>query len=199
MTPNEYIIDHKVKPLTQKEIKKGKSSLRISNTDDPMPWDEIYDRLRLGEPVENVAKEYGHVRKIALFAVRDKVEINPVLQKAVTDLITSRETMREIELADPITAMTIQETANRYSPTLAQKIVKLGESSMMDMQKIIDNGECTTNDHKNISASALTWGDIIGLTQRHASAAQLNVLKPAVDAFEFVEDYQEAEVIPSES
>ena len=199
MTPLEYIEVHSLKPLTAKEIKKGKNSLKISGREDPMPWEEIYNRLSLGEPVVNIAKEYGHVRKIVLFAIRDKVELNPVYQKAVIDIVNNRETMKEIGRVDPSSAMTIQETANKYAPTLAEKVVKLGASSMDAMQKLINDGECTTNDHKNISAAALTWSDIVGLTQRHANAASLNVLRPVVEAFDFVEDYQEAEVLPSDS
>ena len=199
MTPNEYIEHHKIKALTKKELKKGKTSLRVSNTEEPMPWETIYNRLRLGEPVENIAKEYGHGRKIALWSIRDKIDIEPVMQEALMNMVNNRETMKEIEKVDPQIAMTIQETANKYAPTLAEKIIKIGSSSMDAMQVLIDNGECTTNDHKNISAAALTWSDLVGLTQRHANAASLNVLRPVVEAFDFVEDYQEAEVLPSES
>ena len=187
MTPNEYYEHHKLKPLTSKEVKKGKRTLSISGTDDPIPWDEVYDRLAIGEPVENIAKEYGHVRKIVLFAIRDKVELNPILQQAVVDMVNNRETMREIEKVSPSTALTIHETANKYSPTLCQKIVTLSETSIIAMQKLVNNGECTTNDFKNISAATLTFSDIVGLTQRHASAANIKV-DGHVDGFSIVAD-----------
>ena len=199
MTPLEYIEAHPLKPLTPKEIKKGKGSIKISGREDPMPWEEIYARLRLGEPVINMAQEFGHIRKIVLFAIRDEIELDEVLQKALFNMVDNRKDMKEIARVDPHAAMTIQETANKYAPNLAEKIVRLGASSMDAMQELINEGECTSNDHKNISAASLTWSDLVGLTQRHANAASLNVLKPVVEAFDFVEDYQEAEVLPSES
>ena len=199
MTPLEYIEVHPLKPLTPKEIKKGKGSIKISGTEDPMPWEEIYDRLRLGEPVVNIAKEFGHIRKIILFAIRDKIVLNEVLQKALFNMVDNRKDMKEIARTDPHVAMTIQETANKYAPNLAEKLVRLGASSMDAMQELVNQGECTTNDHKNMAVASLTWSDLVGLTQRHANAASLNVLKPVVEAFDFVEDYQEAEVVPSES
>ena len=78
-----------------------------------------------------------------------------------------------------------QQTANKYAPTLAEKVVKLGSSSIDAMQALVNEGDCSSNDHKNISAAALTWSDIIGLTQRHASATSITNNAPTVTGFAF--------------
>ena len=44
-TPEQYIQIHDCKPLTPNELNYGKTKLRISNSDELIPWEEIYTRI----------------------------------------------------------------------------------------------------------------------------------------------------------
>jgi len=191
ISPKEYAELHKLEPLSKKEKKKGKNSLCISGTKDPMPWDEIYSRIAIGEPIENIADKYGHQRKIALWAIEDNIRMFPELGDVFVNEVEQRRKMDVIEKKNPVLARTIKEAANEYAPDAARKAIKLSVSLIDAGQKMIKNGDYSSNDLKNIAEMMIKTTDTMGLTQRHASGINLNQNNIAVTGFEIQEDKPE--------
>ena len=172
MTPQHYIDSLQPKPLTDAEIKRGKDSLCISGTSEPMPWDEIYTRIAAGMNMEHIAMKYGHGRKIALWAVHDKIELIPAVSDLVDDEIVQRRKMAAIVDESPQAAATIQEMANEYAPDVAKSIVIFAQKAITAATDDIGKKKRTTLDLVNLTKAVQTASDILGTTQRHANAAQ---------------------------
>lgn len=199
MTPEEYLKDKDAKPLSDQEIKRGKKSLRVFGTDDPMPWDEIYTRIAAGMSMEDIAHIYGHGRKIALWAIKDKIELNPTISDALDSEITQRRTIQAIGEQNPIAAQTIQDMANEYAPDSAKKASLLADKLIQAGSDVLDREVTnkmtgkkakayTSLDLVNISKALQTSTDVLGLTQRHASATQIGSAQIQVSGFTFALD-----------
>ncbi len=187
ISPKEFIELNKIKPLTKKEHKKGKDTLCIHGTNQPMPWKEVYARIAIGEPIEKIADKYGHVRKIALWALEDEISHYVELGEVFVAEVEQRRKMDNIERANPTVAMTIREAANEYAPDAPRKAVNLSLALLDEGNKRVAEGECTTNDLKNLAEMMQKTTDVLGLTERHASNAgqQLNI---QVEGFSIVQD-----------
>ena len=185
MTPQEYIDDHEVKPLTPQEIKKGKKSLRIYGTDDPMPWDEIYTRISAGMSMKEIAHIYGHGRKIALWAQRDKISTTEEMSNLLDDEIVQRKKMAALEEASPTAAKTIMEMANEYAPDATKNIALFGNKLIHKAANALDKDKLTSLDMVNLSKAVMTVSDTLGHTQRHANAAAVTHNQIQVEGFAF--------------
>lgn len=171
-TPEQYIQIHDCKPLTTNELNYGKVKLRISNTDDLVPWEEVYTRIAAGMDMEHIAEIYGQGRKIALWAVHDKIKFIPEVSNLVDDEITQRRKMAAVSDESPTAASTIQEMANEYAPDVAKDIVTFAQKAIQAAIRDIDRPKRTTLDLVNLTKAVQTASDTIGTTQRHASQAQ---------------------------
>jgi hypothetical protein len=188
LSPKEFAELHKLAPLSDKERRKGKSRLCISNTDELMPWNEIYSRIAIGEPIENIAEKYGHKRKIVLWAIEDNITVFPELSEVLLSEVEQRRKTDAIEQNNPVLARTIKEVANEYAPDAARKAVGLSIALLNAGKQIIDDGEYSSNDLKNIADMMQKTTDTLELTQRHASAANVNQNNIVVNGFDFVLD-----------
>ena len=189
MTPEEYVKFNDCKPLTKKERKKGKNKLRIYNTDEPMPWTEIYTRISGGMSMEHIEEIYGHGRKIALWAIEDNIHIVPEISDTVDSEIEQRRKMKEIQVANPVVAKTMLEMANEYAPDVGKEVVLLSQSLVKKAQKLINDEDCSSNDLNNIAKAVQTMTDTIELTQRHSAGIQVGAGGSVnVQGFEFVLD-----------
>ena len=187
MTPEQYINEHNLNPLTDNEIKRGKQTLKIRGTDEYVNWTEVYTRISAGMAMSDIAEIYGNGRKIALFAQLDGVTINDTLSKTLDNEIVQRRAMDSLATSDPIIVRTMKEMANEYAPDAARKISLLSIKLIDKAEEIIDEQDPTTNDLLNISRAIQTMSDTIELTQRHASGATTN-LNMQIDGFSIIED-----------
>ncbi len=188
LTIKEYIKKKKFKPLSKKELKKGKEEINISNTDDPMPWDRIYADISIGKPIEHIIEEYGHARKICLWAEHDEIDVNPALTKLVNEEAEHRSKMNKIAEIAPNIAVSIEEAVNAYAPNLAQEVAALSKSLIKRGQKLVQDADSTGNELLAIAKMMQTVTDTTGHTQRHASAVSINNNSISVEGFDFVED-----------
>ena len=187
MTPEQYIEEYNLNPLTNNEIKRGKQILKIRGTDEYVNWTEVYTRISAGMSMTDVADIYGNGRKIALFAQLDGVTLNETLSKTLDNEIVQRRQMDSLEKSDPVIARTMKEMANEYAPDVGRKVALLSVKLVDKATEIIDDQEPTTNDLLNIAKAVQTMSDTIELTQRHASAVAANV-SLQIDGFSIVED-----------
>lgn len=185
LSPKDFAEINQFKPLTPKEKKRGKEKLTISGTDKPMPWSEIYSRIAIGEPIDNIAEKYGHKRKITLWAIEDNIEYIPEVGDVLINEIEQRRTMDLIAGENPALALTIKEAANEYAPDAARKAIGLSVALIDAGHKMVNSGECTSNDLKNIADMLQRTTDTMELTKRHAAGMNVASANIQVSGFEF--------------
>ena len=184
MTVKEYIEKNSFKPLSAKEIE-DMHKVKISGTDNPMPWTEVFTRLSAGMEMDDVVYIYGNARKIALFAQREGVDADPVLSKVVDDEILQRRKMNEIELNNPVVARTMKEMVNEYAPDVGRDVAILSKKVVKRATNLVDDDECSAADLKNITAAIQTMTDTLEITQRHSAGVTVNNGDIQVNGFEF--------------
>lgn len=182
------------KPLSKKELKRGKDRVKIFNTDSPMPWDKVFSRIRLGFPYGDLDKKYGHLRKIILFAILEEVSYDPEPSKLVDDIVDVRIRKKELAIKNPAMVATIEEAINEYAPDIYKKVAVLATAVIDKAIKEVPKEETGSNDVNNYITAAQKATDMVSITQRHASTIGVNMHKPLVEAFDFVEDFQDAEI-----
>lgn len=188
MTPEEYITFNNCKPLTKKELKKGKNSLKIYGTDELMPWTEVYTYISIGKSMDDLAEKYGHGRKIALWAVKDNVQFIPTIADAFEGELEQRNKMKAIGETSPVVYETIMDAANEYAPDLATNVAKFSDSLIQRATKLINKDDCSSSDILNCAKAVQTATDVTGHTQRHASSVNIGSVHTAPEGFFFVED-----------
>ena len=194
----KYAQEQEFKPLKKKELKKGKEALTIYGTNDPMPWNEVYTRIRSGNTMEDIVYIYGHARKVTLFAIIDGIDVQKEYVDAVDSKIVADRTMNAIEVVDPVAASTMREMVVEYAPDLQRKAIMLVDSAITKGQSIINGEDCTSNDLKNVLAAIQIGTDITDVTQRHSSVGGNSVTQIQIDGFSIVEDINPNEVIDGE-
>ncbi len=194
----KYALEQEFKPLKKKELKKGKEAITIYGTKDPMPWNEVYTRIRSGNTMEDIVHIYGHARKVTLFAIIDGIDVQKEYVDAVDSKIVADRTMNAIEVVDPVAASTMREMVVEYAPDLQRKAIMLVDSAITKGQSIINGEECTSNDLKNVLAAIQIGTDITDVTQRHSTVGGNSVTQIQIDGFSIVEDINPNEVIDGE-
>ena len=184
----QYALDNNFEPLKPKEIKKGKTKLKIYGTDIPMPWIDVYTRIRGGMSLDDISKMYGHIRKITLFAILDDVDFDPSTSDTIDDIITTGRKINAIDAVNPNAARTMKEMANEYAPDLGMKVAQLSISVVDRAQKIVNDNDCTSNDLKNITTAIQSMTDTVELTDRHSKVGGNNITAIQVEGFSFVRD-----------
>ena len=199
MTPNEYIKENKLPLLTEAELERGKDKLRISGTEELIPWIEVYARITAGMKMTDIAEIYGQGRKIALFAIEDGITYDKVAMDFLDNEIKQRKQMAALEDSNPIVAKTMKEMANEYAPDVMKSIAELSSSTVKRSQELIE--DATTNDMKNIWDTMQKMTDTLEITERHSTSAGHGNISIAVQGFQFIEDTPpavEVEIIEGE-
>lgn len=185
----QYIEENGFKPLTKKEIERGKSALMVYGTQQPMPWSTIFTRIAAGQPISELAYMYGHKRKLALFAQLEGVTEEPILKDLIDNTVSDRKAIAAIGNADPQVAATMMEMMNEIAPNFQEKV-----SAFLD--KAVDvatdklNGKFIEASDIDVLVRAVQRAtDTTGHTQRHASAQAINT-NVQVTGFDVVLDYQ---------
>ena len=188
-TPQEYLDEMNPKPLTTAEIKRGKKSLCISGTDTLMPWEEIYTRISAGMDMGHIALKYGHGRKIALWAVHDKVTTNETMSKLLDDEIVQRRKVDAVADVSATAANTLMDMANEYAPDVSKQAVLLSQDVLKRASVIVNETNpkraATSLDLVNIMKAQQMVTDSLGLTDRHAASASHTQNNVMVEGFTF--------------
>ena len=186
---DEYIKAKGWKPLTDKEITKGKNDLRIYGTQTPMPWNTIFTRIASGQDFDEIGKQYGHARKIFLFAQLAGVKPDPVVQELVEEEVAHRKRLVAVanETSDEI-AQTILQRANELFPDFQTNVAQFADKLIHKASAKLDDPYIESSDFLNLAKAVQTVTDTTGHTQRHASAASITTNNIKVDGFEFVLD-----------
>ena len=197
MTPEEYIKEHNVTPLTKQELNKGKNRIKIFNTDNFMPWEEVYTRISAGMDMGHVAHIYGHGRKIALWAVHDKVATNDTLSTLLDEEIVQRKKIQALEEVSPVAANTLMDMANEYAPDVSKLATILSRDVLVRASNIVNSTDpkrqASSLDLVNIMKAQQMVTDSLGLTDRHASQVSMTQNNIEVKGFSFTEDTGKAE------
>jgi hypothetical protein len=185
---DEFITLSKYRPLTEKELQRGKTYLRIYGTQEPMPWSTIYTRLSSGQPIAQVIKQYGHGRKISLWAQKDGVtrdkEVSEVLDKGVE----ARQAIQHIAAKDPDTAKTLLQRMNELTPDFQGNVAIFADKVVRKAIAKLDDKYLEPSDMEKLANAVQKSTDIIGVTQRHASGININNTEVKVQGFDFVLD-----------
>lgn len=183
-----YIAEKKYRPLNAAELKRGKNHLKIYGTSDPLPWSTIFTRLSAGQPIAELAYMYGHGRMITMWAKEMGITYEPQLEQIIVDEVSHRERVTALADANPEVANTLMEMVNEVAPDFVSKVA-LFSSELVDKSRTLLKGEyIDASDIANLAKAIQTVTDTVGVTQRHASAAQINNNNIRLEGFEFVLD-----------
>lgn len=188
MTIDEYIAHKKFKSLSPKELEQGKNNLKVYGTSEPMPWSTIYTRLASGQPMEEIASMYGHGRKIALWAVKDGVTVQPVLTEAIEEEVKHRERISNLTNASPDVTNVLMERVNEVAPDFQTKVAIFADKVVQKSIAMLDQQFLESSDIVNLTKAVQISTDTVGVTQRHANAASQNTNNFKIEGFKFVLD-----------
>lgn len=188
MTIDEYISAKKLKPLTAKELEQGKNNLKIYGTSDPIPWSTVFTRLAAGQPMEEVAHQYGHGRKIALWAQQEGVEVQPLLADTVEEEVAHRKRVQAITNASPEVAGTLMEMVNEIAPDFQTNVAVFADKVVTKSIAMLDQKFLESSDIVNLTKAVQTSTDTVGVTQRHAAASSQTANNFKIEGFRFVLD-----------
>ena len=196
MTPQEYIDKNKCKPLSPVELN-TKNKTKIYGTEELMPWDEVYTRIAAGMDMEDIVEIYGNGRKIALWAVHDNIGYLEPIAELVDSEIEQRRKMAALDHENPTVAMTIHEMANEYAPDVSKSVALFAKELVEKARDGMKGEDVTSNDLLNLAKAVQTTTDVLGLTQRHASAANQTTNHIAVSGFTFALDAPPEDELPA--
>jgi hypothetical protein len=197
-TLDEYILLNNFKPLTDKEIEKGKANIKIYGTLEPMPWATIYTRLSAGQPIEEIVKMYGHKRQIALWAQLEGIAPQQPLVDIVEQEVAHRKQISALANVNPDAATTLMMMVNEIAPDFTQKVALFSEEVVDKSRKLLKGKFVEATDILNLAKAVQTVTDSVGVTTRHASAVSMNNTKINVTGFAFIPDIKPEEVQPQD-
>ena len=183
-----YILKQGYKPLSTKELQRGKSYLRIYGTQDAMPWSTIYDRLASGQPIAQVIHQYGHGRKLALWAQQDNVTLNTPLVDAVDKAVEARRQIQTIANANPDTAKTILTRLNEITPDFQGNVAIFADKMIRKATDKLDDQYLEASDMEKLANAVMKTTDLVGVTQRHSAGVNINNTDIKVQGFDFILD-----------
>jgi len=169
MTLDEFIADRGFKPLTEKEISNGKSKLRIYGTNEPMPWTTIYTRIASGQPIEEIVQQYGHARKLTLFAQLEGIAPQPELENIVQDEIDNRKRIQAVANSSEEAARTLMDRVNEVAPDFATNVACFADEVVTKAREQLRGKFIESTDILALTKAVQTVTDSTGHTTRHAS------------------------------
>ena len=162
------------KPLSDKELSKGKAHLRIYGTQDPMPWNTIYTRMASGQPLAEIGKQYGHIRKLILWAKIDNVKLDQHLNNIINTESAVRDAVIEVANDDPEAAMTLLQRMNEVNPDFQTKVANVAHKIIEKISVKLDDKYLEAQDLSHLANSLQKVTDTVGETQRHSSGININ-------------------------
>ena len=190
MNLDEYIEDKGFKPLTDKEIERGKANLKVYGTQQDMPWSTIFTRIAAGQPIEELAHSYGHGRKIALFAKLEGVTVEPILEDTIKQAVDHRATMNAIAEQSPEVAATMMEMMNEIAPTFQQKVAVFLDKAVDVATEKLESKFIEASDIDVLVRAVQRATDTTGHTERFSTSNNGASLSVQVTGYDVVLDYQ---------
>jgi len=187
-SPSEFASINEFKPLSDKEVKRGKYKVKIAGTKEPIPWDVVYSQIRSGYPYEDIQHEFGEIRKIIMFAIEDSIEYLPLAGELLDEEVGIAEKKTALAAVDLTLVKTIEEGVSRYAPDLIKNVSIFGAQLVQRATHMINTDYATTSDLLNASKAVQTVTDTLEVTQRHSAGVQIGNAQVAVQGFEFVLD-----------
>ena len=195
---SEFIKEQGYKPLTDKELSKGKSYLKIYGTQESVPWSTVYQRLASGQPIIEVIKQYGHGRKIALWAQQDNVTLDGPSVDAINKGVEARNALQQVANTDPDTAKTLLQRMNELTPDFQGNVAIFADKVVRKAIAKLDDKYLEPADMEKLTNAVQKSTDIIGVTQRHSSGVSINNTSVKVEGFDFVLDSGPAQPQPEQ-
>lgn len=169
-SPAEYALYRNFKPLSEKELKKGRNKVKYYKGGEHLPWDEIYAKIRLDVPYEDIEQEYGQIRKIVLWAAHDNVTVDEKAVELRDEEYEHRVKVAEVAGKDPVLARTMKEVVNTYAPNVAKKVLEANVAIINAcIVKANDVDEVTPSDLNNLAKAVQISSDTMEITQRHST------------------------------
>jgi len=187
MTLDEFIVHKGFKPLTEKEISNGKSKLRIYGTNEPMPWTTIYTRIASGQDIEEVVRQYGHARKLTLFAQLEGIGPQPELEEIVEEEAQLRKRVQAVANKNPEAAQTLMDRVNEIAPDFSTNVAMFADEVVTKARKKLTEQFIEATDILALTKAVQTVTDSTGHTTRHASQASTTNVQIQVAGFTFDE------------
>ena len=181
----QYIELQNYKPLSEKELQKGKSYLKVYGTQTDMPWSTIYARLASGQPIKEVTKQYGHARKLCLWAQEDAVALDTQMKQLIDDEIQVRAKVVQLANADPIKAETLLHRVNEKYPDFQGNLALFADKMVRKAVDKLDDKYLEAADMEKLAKAVQTTTDIVGVTQRHSAGVTVNSGEIKVQGFTF--------------
>jgi len=197
VSPAEFASRNEFKPLSDKELDRGKYKVKIAGTKDPMPWDVVYSQIRLGFPYEDIAHEFGEIRKIVMFAIEDSVAYLPEVGELLDEDVELAKRKTALASVDLTLVKTMEEGVSRYAPEIIKNVSIFGAQLVQRATAMINTEYATTSDLMNAAKAVQTVTDTLEVTQRHSAGVQIGNAQVQVQGFEFVLDEPpvEAEIV----
>jgi hypothetical protein len=187
MTLDEFITHKGFKPLTEKEISNGKSKLRIYGTNEPMPWTTIYTRIASGQDIEEIVRQYGHARKLTLFAQLEGIGPQAELEEIVAEEANLRKRVQAVANKNPEAAQTLMDRVNEIAPDFSTNVAMFADEVVTKARKKLTEQFIEATDILALTKAVQTVTDSTGHTTRHASQASTTNVQIQVAGFTFDE------------
>lgn len=168
-----YIELKKYRKLTEKELQRGKS-LKIYGTNEDMPWSTVYNRLASGQPIDEVAKQYGHGRKLALWAQQDNVTLDQQSKDIIERETKVRQEVQQIANDDPEKAITILQRVNEVSPDFQRNVAVFADKLVTKAIDKLNDKYLEPADMEKLANAVQKTTDTVGVTQRHSGGININ-------------------------
>jgi hypothetical protein len=153
-----------------------------------VPWSTVYTRLSSGQPILEVIKQYGHGRKIALWAQADDVQLDVPLKDTLTKGVEARQAIQHVANHDPDTAKTLLQRMNELTPDFQSNVAVFADKVVRKAIDKLDDKYLEPADMEKLTNAVQKSTDIIGVTQRHSAGVNINNNEIQVQGFEFVLD-----------
>ena len=161
------------KPLSEKELHRGKS-LKIYGTQNDMPWNTIYNRMASGQPLSEIGKQYGHLRKLVLWAKMDGVTLDQQTQDIIKREQTIRKEIIEVANDDPEKAKTLLDRVNEVSPDFQQNVALFADKLLIKATEKLNDKFLEPQDFTHLATAVQKVTDTVGITQRHSGGININ-------------------------
>jgi len=126
-----------------------------------MPWDIVYSQIRSGYPYEDIAHEFGKMRKIILFAIEDGIEYLNVAGDLMDKEVAIATEKTRLAAVDLSLVRTIEDGVARYAPDLIKNVSIFGSTVIKRATTMINDKYATTSDLLNaakaVQRSLIHW------------------------------------------
>ncbi len=127
-----------------------------------------------GQPLSEIGKQYGHLRKLVLWAKIDNVQLDTQTQDIINREQTIRKEIIEVANDDPEKARTLLDRVNEVSPDFQQNIALFADKLINKVTEKLDDKFLEPQDFTHLATAVQKVTDTVGITQRHSGGININ-------------------------